>query len=529
MASNNFGKSDVILKPDGNKITRETLIADAVNYYSYLYQNGITDVCDFSEGSEIRTLHESFIVELFSLYKEMFRTAKMKFLLDSEGTYLDRIGCEYHLNRHHATPASGSVTFSTNETLNGNYKIPKGTAILSRTTGEEYILQEDVTLRSSATPTNGTVRSVNAGAKYNAEPNTLTSFHNIGSIKYGVSVTNYGPITGGSDGESDDSFRTRILQAKREKSWGTASVYNNFIRENVNGVHDIQFVNPHVLIKNKKYPRHYKENVTERDTYVTTTDVEQDKNSKDLKDENGKKLYVLKRDKRGDPITKSLETMISEGLLCTDCVRVLFVNGDKVTINNELHACGNQTLNDVEYVMSQQNNLVIGQLFHVQKAELVKLVFSMEIWCSAPIKEEVVYQHLVTFFDGGLIETKVGAIEYRGLNISESVTKNDLLNVIENIAGVEQVGSLHRMRFNDTLGDNVGWVDNGDNTYTYTDDDKYTFTKGTRTEDVIDPWGWANFSEITCEYGQVLTCGSKRDFDKASKETLDITVKLIDD
>lgn len=465
-----FSRNDIILKPDGSQITRETLLTDAVNFYTEQYGKNISKICDFSEGSEIRTLHESFIVELFSLYKEMFRTAKMKYVLDSEGTYLDRLGCEVHLERKRSTHATGSVTFETKESLNGYYRIPKGTRILANHTGEEYELLEDVTLKSSASPENGTVRAVNAGSKYNVEAGRLTSFQSIASVNYGVSVNNYSPITGGSDMESDLEFKTRILMAKRQKSWGTATQYDLLLK-GVPGVHDVQFVNPTILKADKKLPQHYKsDNKT----------------------------------------------------VCTECTRVLFVNGYRKPVST-------QTLNDVEYTISQQNNLVIGQLFHVQSAEVIFLVFKMELWCSADVTESTVMFHLESFFDGGIIETKRGDKEYPGVNIGESVTKNDLLNVIENIPGVEQCGSLHRLKYDNTLHDGMAWIDNADNTYSYTDDEGYTFTKGTKTEDVINPWGWGNFSEITCNYGEVLTVGTKGDFDETSSELFELDVKLIDD
>lgn len=467
----NFARNDIILRPDGTKITRNSLMADAINFYQTKYSDDVTEVCDFSEGSEIRTLHESFIVELFSLYLEMYRTAKMKFVLDSEGVYLDRLGCEHHLSRGSSTHATGSVTFSTNETLNGNYTIPEGTIILAHNTGYEYKLLENVIIRSSAKPENGIVESVLAGSKYNAEPGKLTTFKNISTINYGITVTNHSPITGGDDEESDNSFKIAILQAKREKSWGTATQYDNFIRSIVSGVHDIQFVEPSILKADKKLPQHYKsDNKT----------------------------------------------------VCTDCTRVLFVNGF-------VKPCNVQVLNDVEYAMTQQNNLVIGQLFHVQSAEPIKLVFGMELWCSTMVSDETIIFHLEKFFDGGIIETKRGSTEYPGMNIGEKVTKNDLLNVIENIPGVEQCGTLHRLKYDNTLSDDYRWMDNADNTYTYTDDEGYTFTKGIEEEDYIDPWGWANFSEITCSYGQVLTVGVKDDYDDGAESLIDLSVNLIDE
>lgn len=488
MSIADYSRGDVILKPDGSKITRSSLMADAESFYESKYQNGLTDICDFSEGSEIRTLHESFLVEVFSLYKEMFRTAKMKFVLDSQGTYLDRLGCEYHLRRQRAKKASGSVTFTMTEALRGNYVIPQGTIILNRENGYEYILDENVTLTGVGTPTNGTVHAKLEGSRYNTSSNTLTTFQDIHTVRRNVKVTNNGAITGGKDPESDADFKVRILNAKREKSWGTVKEYNNFIKETVIGdnynVHDVQFVDPNILKNDENLPAHYKPDTSWETILDKSFSVRQ-------------KHY------------------------CTDCVRVLFVNGN-------MKPCDEEVINEVDYIMTQQNNLVVGHLFHVQGAEPKPVYFSMELYTNSVVSETVIYAHLSAFFDGGTVETKMGRMAYEGVNINQTVRKNELLDVLENVPGIEQVGSLHILKYRTDLTDNNNWIDNADNTYTYTDDDGYTFTKGTRAEEVIDKWGWSNFTKIESSYGQVLTCGSKKDIDPESETIFDINLNIIE-
>ena len=493
---NEFAQNDVILKPNGTTITREKILNEAISFYNSAYMNGFSDICDFSEGSEIRTLHESFIVELFSLYKEMFRSAKMKFVLDAEDTYLDRLACEVHLTRNGPTPARGSVTFESSETLNGNISIPMGTVILSQDDGEEYILEQNVVITSSATPVNGTVHSKNAGSKYNKDEHKLTAFQNISAIKYGVSVTNNSKIVGGSDGESDDSFRNRILQAKRNKAWGTISQYNDLIKNGtpnstgsngVSYVHDIQFVEPEKLASNKGYPRHYKSG-------VTSTDIAK-KNFDEL-----------------------------QNYLCTECTRVVFVNGT-------MKPCLDTVVEEVEYFLTQQNNLVVGQLFHVERCEVRWLYFKMDLWCTQTVSEETIYNHLTTYFDGGHIETKRGAMEYPGLDIHEKVTKNDLLNVIESIPGVEQCATLYRLKYDADLSTttNITWIDNKDNSYTYLDGDGYIFRKTGSENGTVNPWGWINFSTIQPMDGRVLGVGRMKDVEENNEHIFDLNINLIEE
>lgn len=488
MADNTYGRSDIILKPNGERITRASLLEDAISYYQEAYQNKFTDVCDFSIGSEIRTLHESFLVELFSLYKEMFRNAKMKFVLDSSGQYLDRLGCEFHLQRQRAKSATGSVTFSINETFGKNIIIPAGTIILARDTGFEYVLTENVTITGVSTPTNGLVESKLQGERYNAKPHTLTAFQSLHAIHRTIKVTNNGAITGGRDMESDDDFRTRILKAKRETSWGTQSSYENAIIENVfgddYGVHDVQFVDPNELKKDETLPPHY----------VAGTNWES----------------LVDKD-----------FSVRQKYYCTQCTRVLFVNGN-------MKPCTEKLLQAVEYYMTQQNNLVIGHNFHVQSADVIYVYFGMELYVDSSINEDTIYAHLTAFFDGGYVEGKNGSVVYPGLDINEKVSKNSLLDVLENIPGIHQVGSLHLLRYEPNLNLNdYAWVDYHDNTYGFTDDDGYTFTRRTVAPEIYDYWGWKNFSEIGCGKGQVLAVGDKSTVDPNSTSIFNISTILV--
>lgn len=488
MVDNTFGRSDVILKPNGDKITRATLLEDALNFYQDAYQKKLTDICDFSIGSEVRTLHESFLVEVFSLYKEMYRNAKMKFVLDSSGQYLDRLGCEFHLQRQKPKSATGSVTFTANETFGRDIVIPAGTIILAKGTGYEYVLTEDVTITGVSTPTNGVVESRLKGAAYNAKPHTLTAFQNLHSIHRTIKVVNNGAITGGEDGESDDDFRARILSAKREKSWGTASTYENDIIANVYGedygVHDVQFVDPQYIKEHEEMPPHYKDGTN----WESIVD----------KDFATRQKYY-----------------------CTSCTRVLFVNGT-------MKPCTDKLLQAVEYYVTQQNNLVIGHHFHVQAADVVPVYLGMELYVDSSVSEDTIYAHLSAFFDGGYVESKEGSIGYSGVQISESVSKNALLDVLENIPGIHQVGSLHLLKYNPDLNlDDYAWVDYHDNTYGFTDDDGFSFTRRTVAPEVYDFWGWKNFTEIPCEYGQVLTVGDKSSVDPMSKSRFKIETTVL--
>ena len=502
----NTTKEDTLKLPDGTVFTRSGIVEESINFYKQAYQEDLTQVTDFSEGSEIRTLHESWAVALFSFYVEMERQARMKFLRYASGTYLDEIGCEYHLSRKKSEIATGTVTFTTSASINGtSMNIPKGTVILDYVTGYEYILQEDVNLVATDTPANGTVYSKLTGTKYNAPKNRLKAFRDISTIRSEIKVTNPTEITGGVDEEDDESFRNRILNAKREKAYGTASAYANLIINDVPDVHDVQFVDPEILISSEKYPRHFKENTELKDVCVL--------------DSNKKVTY----DEKGNPIYKPFATLKSQNLLCKDCTDVIFVNAwGKPTPDD--------VLDEVEFIMTQQNNLVLGQKFHIECAGMDIVYLDIELFVIATIDEDILFDHLMAYFDGGEVTGKSGNIFYQGLNIGETLYKARLIDVLEDIPSSYQVGNIKQAKYNPDIPTSIGqWNNNGGSGWDYLDDDGFTYHRTTSEADSIDYWGTKNFVQIETIEGCVFQLGQKTDIDKSAEVSIGVTQYLVDE
>lgn len=498
---------DKLKKPDGTVITRSGIVDSSIKYYQQAYQEDLTQITDFSVGSEIRTIHESFAVEVFDLYVETERQAKMKFVRNAAGSYLDELACEYHLTRHPAEVATGSVVFTTSATINGLVTVPKDTIILDVKTGYEYVLDHDVYLDAPDTPKNGTVHSKLTGAKYNAPIDRLRTFQNLSSVRSEISVTNTTEITNGRDEESDEELRTRILNAKREKAWGTATAYSNLVREEVPDVHDIQIVDPEILASDEKYPRHYKEGVKLEDTYVRNGD------------------WSIHYDSNGKPVVRTLEQSLKNDLICTKCVGVVFVNAFS-------KPCPEDVLNEVQYVMTQQSNLVVGQKFHVERAEPNKIFLDIELFVTSTIDEDILYDHIECYFNGGSsVSSKVGNISYRGLDIGETLYKGKLIDVLENIPSVYQVGHIKQAKYNPNLPTVISqWFNNGATGWTYEDDEGYVYTRTSSTDTkTINPWGSKNFTYLETVHGTVFQLGQKKDVDDSTDEVFNITQIPVDE
>ncbi|MCD8210591.1 MAG: baseplate J/gp47 family protein [Prevotella sp.] len=444
-----------IEKLDGTVIKRSELVQQMIAYYKEAYQQELTDVCDLNEGSEMRTLLESISVDLFDIYYQDYELSKQKFVKYATGQYLDLLGCEAHLTRKNSTSAEGQVTFTASTVYGSSQKITSGTILLHNEKGYEYVLKDNVTIKSGETTAVGNIISKIPGKRYNADSYTITAFANTGSVRNNLKVTNNTPITGGSDAETDAEFRERILNAKRERAYGTIPAYQNLVYQ-LDQVHDIQFVNP--------------ENV---EHYVYDNSVVSE-------NENDKLVR------------------------CTDCTRVVYVNA-------ESKPCPDSVVEDVEYTLTLQTNLVIGHEFHVEKAECYDIYFYVSLYLEdgvSSVSQSDVVEAIKAYMDGGTVEKDADTKRiYPGLNIRGSIEKKRLIEAIEYVPGVDQVDHIMRMRYNTDLPtDSKKWEWPSDDYGTYTDSDGYFYTcvNGGDNESVkTDYWGTREFNTIDFKSGVV--------------------------
>lgn len=118
----------------------------------------------------------------------------------AETNYLERRGTIFNLTRRTAVRATGKVTFTY---YNDVVDVPVGTLLQSSAN-----LQYKTTASPSSTGVTA-VRAVLGGEEYNlAEDEELSLVNPIEGVKVATVTT---AITGGTDAETDDEFRARIL------------------------------------------------------------------------------------------------------------------------------------------------------------------------------------------------------------------------------------------------------------------------------------------------------------------------------
>jgi uncharacterized phage protein gp47/JayE len=154
---------------------------------------------------------------------------KQLFITTAEAEYLELQGAEYGILRNYGVKAAGSVTL----TGEAGSVVPAGTKLQSAL-GEIYTVDSEGTFTSTTLVASITAEAV--GSDYNQiAASTLSFISPIAGIQTDAIVTT-GGIVGGTDIESDDAYRDRILTRKKEPPHGgTLADYINWAKE-VTGV-----------------------------------------------------------------------------------------------------------------------------------------------------------------------------------------------------------------------------------------------------------------------------------------------------
>ena len=222
---------------DGQRIDRSVLVQHMIDLFNQKY--GDTDITDFNEGSEIRNILEAFACNIFHMELNDMQLLRIAFLPTSYGLWLDLFGEELNLPREPGRQAQGDVTFSIQEPVNYLITIPQATRLVASDTGLYYDTYMTVEIPIGETSVDCPIYSVVPGAGTNAKADTITLFENT-SLYPEVSVTNPLDCTGGTDTESDETYRQRLLEKKGEDGFGSLEYYKKLSK--ISGVHDIALV-----------------------------------------------------------------------------------------------------------------------------------------------------------------------------------------------------------------------------------------------------------------------------------------------
>lgn len=165
---------------------------------------------EIAENSIDEKKLEAIASELYGLSCYGDFILKQAFVQTATGEYLNRHGALRDCKRKLGTKAKGTLTFGINEAIASDIVIEKGT-VCSKPNYPliQYSTDETVILKAGNTSISVSCTALGNGEKYNLEgDNLLTLVNPPSGIEYAFNAY---PITGGSDDESDGSFRKRIM------------------------------------------------------------------------------------------------------------------------------------------------------------------------------------------------------------------------------------------------------------------------------------------------------------------------------
>ncbi len=166
---------------------------------------------------------------LAEIWNDLTQAGRKAFVDTSQGNDLDNLGARLGLTRRGAAQSSAVLLFTgTIGTV-----IPINTIVKSNQTGTQYQTTAAITIGTAnpniqepmTAPSIGDIviaESINSGNKTKAGVGELTQFQ---TPIAGVTVTNPFPSSGGSDAETDDQFRQRIMNYIATLSQGTQAFY----------------------------------------------------------------------------------------------------------------------------------------------------------------------------------------------------------------------------------------------------------------------------------------------------------------
>lgn len=162
------------------------------------------------EGCDLAVRFWSAAAQLQSLEVQADWVLDQSFPQTAQGVYLDYHGAMRGLERAAATHAEGTIRFTVEAAPVSNMTIPEGTVCM---TADEVRFQttKAVVLSAGKFSADAPAKAVESGRKGNVVAGTVTILTACPVAVTGC--TNPAAFSGGSDAESDEAYRSRILES----------------------------------------------------------------------------------------------------------------------------------------------------------------------------------------------------------------------------------------------------------------------------------------------------------------------------
>lgn len=216
----------------------ETLLSDMIAEYEKAYFEQTGKVKKLQPGDPIRIFIYSQALRIYTAYQLIDYTAKMNLLKYAKGDFLDNIGARVGAKRLQASSAVTTIRFTLSEIQNNVISIPKGTRVsageniffATQSYGEIPIGSNHIDLK---------VYCLEKGIVGNDFlPGQINNL--VDPIPYVQSITNISRTQGGSEIESDENFRKRIITKPESFSVaGPSGAYEFFTKQYNSSIEDV--------------------------------------------------------------------------------------------------------------------------------------------------------------------------------------------------------------------------------------------------------------------------------------------------
>ena len=193
-----------------------------------------------AEESDIMLRLRVLAGEVYQLRVNEEYLIRQLFPTTATGRYLERHAAERGLARKAAATAHGSVTFSSEQETHPDILIPAGTQVSTYTDQRRFSTDSDVILTASNQSVSVSITAEEPGAAYNARTGTVSVI--VTPVAGVGSVTNPRPFTDGSDAESDDELRKRVIDSYVNIVSGANAAYYKSLALSVPGVYSASVV-----------------------------------------------------------------------------------------------------------------------------------------------------------------------------------------------------------------------------------------------------------------------------------------------
>ncbi len=188
-----------------------------------------------SEVSDISVRLRVLAGEIYSSAVNMEWLKNQMFASTATGKYLEYHAAERGLSRREASCAVGTVIFSLDEAAVTDVVIPKGTLV--STSGEKPLCFETTSqevIYAGTYSAHAEIVAFDRGRKYNVPARKISVI--VTPVTGALKVVNPDPCTSGTDTESDESLRARVIASYTYASNGTNCAYYEKIATETAGV-----------------------------------------------------------------------------------------------------------------------------------------------------------------------------------------------------------------------------------------------------------------------------------------------------